>query len=161
VELVVVAAISGVLSLVALVASVIIARRQTELAAVSAILGRRQLDLQSRVAAIEEARRVEEVEARARARVTARFDVAFGVLKLTNEGPAVAREVTVELRAIGDGEPLDLDLRDLPVDLRPGRQLFLDAQPASAQWAAATVAVVRWIDDTGANDGTFVLMTRS
>jgi hypothetical protein len=160
VEVVVVAAISGALSLVALVAAVIIARRQTDLEAVSAILAKRQIEVQARVASIEEARRADEAAARGLARVTARFDVSFGVLCLTNEGPAVAREVTVELRAIGDGEPLGLDLRDLPVDLRPSQQLFLDAQHASPQWAATTVAMVRWTDDTGANDETFVLLTR-
>lgn len=77
-ELVVVAAVSGVLSLVALVASVIIARRQTDREAVSAILARRQVDLQARVAALEEARRADEADARARARVTAGFDVVLG-----------------------------------------------------------------------------------
>jgi hypothetical protein len=160
VEIVFVAALSAALSLAALVASVIIAWRQTDIEAHSVILARRQIDIQARVAAIEKARRAEEVEARALARVTARFDPSFRVLYLTNEGPAVARGVTVELRAIGDGEPLALDLRDLPVDLPPSQQLFLDAQPASPHGAATVMATVRWTDDTGAQDETFVLNTR-
>jgi hypothetical protein len=160
VEIVFVAALSAALSLAALVASVIIAWRQTDIEAHSVILARRQVDIQARVAAIEEARRAEEVEAKGLARVTAGFDLSFRVLYLTNKGPAVARGVTVEVRAIGDGEPLGLDLRDLPVDLRPGQQLFLDAQHASPHGVATILATVRWTDDSGAQDETFVLNTR-
>jgi hypothetical protein len=68
--------------------------------------------------------------------------------------------VTVELRPIGAGRPPDLDLGALPVDLRPGQQLFLDAQEPSADGAAAMTATVRWTDDSGARDETFVLGTR-
>jgi hypothetical protein len=160
VEIVFVAALSAALSLAALVASVIIAWRQTNLEALSEILARRQIDIQARVGAIEEARRTAEARSRGLARVTARFDPSFRVLYLTNEGPAVARGVTVELRAIGDGEPLGLDLRDLPVDLSPSQQLFLDAQHATPHGAATILATVRWTDDTGAQDEIFVLNTR-
>ena len=69
VKLAVVAAISAALSLAALVVSVILAWRQTDLQLRSVILARRQTDIQARLAAIEEARRAEEVEARGRARV--------------------------------------------------------------------------------------------
>ena len=153
-------AIGAALSLAALVVSVILAWRQTDIQAVLVILARRQTDIQARVAAIEEARRAEEAEARRRARVTARFDVSFRVLCLTNDGPAAARGVSVEVRPIGDGEPPVLDLRDLPVDLRPGQQHFLDAHPASPDRAASMTATVCWTDDTGAQDETFVLNTR-
>ena len=152
--------IGAALSLAALVVSVVLAWRQTEVQALLEILARRQTDLQARVAAIEEARRAEEAEARRRARVTARFDVSFRVLCLTNDGPAAARGVSVEVRPIGDGEPPALDLRDLPVDLRPGQQLFLDAQPGSPDRAASMLATVRWADDTGTRDETFLLNTR-
>jgi hypothetical protein len=160
VEIVVVAAASAALSLAALAVSVLLARRQTELEAVEEVLARRQSDLQARVAAIEEARRAEELGARRRARVTASFDLSFRVLHLTNDGPAAARGVTVELRPIGGGEPPALDLRDLPVDLRPGQQLFLDAQHPSPDGAASMTATVRWTDDTGARDETFLLNTK-
>lgn len=53
----IVAGVSAAIALVALVVSILVARRQTA--------------IQERVAAIEEARRAEEVEARTRARVTA------------------------------------------------------------------------------------------
>jgi hypothetical protein len=160
VKIVVVAAISAALSLAALVVSVTLAWRQTDIQLLWVILARRQTDIQARVAAIEEARRAEEVEARGRARVTARFDPAFLVLCLTNDGPATARGVTVEVRPIGDGEPPPLDLRDLPIELRPGQQLFLDAQHASPYRATSITATVRWTDDTGAQDETFVLNTQ-
>jgi hypothetical protein len=101
---VVVAAISAGIALVALVVSILVARRQTT--------------IQERVAAIEEARRDEEVEARTRAHVTASIAHARGTegvvrsgvrsgeglveaapgpmvvwLVLRNEGPALARDV--------------------------------------------------------------------
>jgi len=160
VKIVVVAAISAALSLTALVVSVILAWRQTDLQALSVILGRRQTDIQARIAAIEEARRAEEVKARGRARMTVRFDLSFQVLCLTNDGPATARGVTVEVRPIGGGEPPALDLRELPMDLRPGQQLFLDAEQASPDRATSMMATVRWTDDTGAQDENFVLNTR-
>jgi hypothetical protein len=83
VEIVATDAISAALSLAALAVSVILTWRHSELHAVSVILARRQSDLQARVAAIEEARRAEVVEATMRARVTARFDPYFFVLSLS------------------------------------------------------------------------------
>jgi TolA-binding protein len=125
-----------------------------------AALDDRFATLEARVAALEEARRAQEVEAGRRARVRAWFDRSFRVLHLTNDGPAPARGVTVELRLIGAGRPPALDLGGLPVDLRPGQQLYLDAQEPSPDGAAALTATVRWTDDTGARDETFVLGTR-
>jgi hypothetical protein len=154
-------AIGAALSLGALVISVILAWRQADVQAVLVVLARRQADIQARVAAIEEARQAKEAEARRQAQMTATFDVSFRVLMLTNGGPAVARGVTVEVRPIGDGEPPALDLRDLPADLRPGQQLFLDARPASPDCAASMMASVRWTDDAGAQAETFILNTRS
>jgi hypothetical protein len=159
VEIVAIAAISAVLSLAALVVSVILAWRHSDLHAVSVILARRLSDLQARVAAIEEARRAEEVKITKRARVSARFDPSFFVLYLTNDGPSAARGVTLEVRPIGDGEPPAIDLQRLPTDLRPGQQLFLDAQHPSQDCAATITATVHWTDDTGAQDETFLLNT--
>ena len=173
-EIVVVAATGAALALAALAVSVLLARRQADLEAAEEVLGRRQADLQvrvatledrfvglqERVAALEEARRAEALEAGRRARVTARFDRSFRVLHLVNDGPAPAREVTVELRPIGGGRPPALDLGGLPVDLRPGQQLFLDAEQPSPDGAAAMTATVRWTDGSGPRDETFVLSTR-
>jgi hypothetical protein len=159
VEIVVTAAVSAALSLAALGISVVLARRQSDLQATLAVLARRQSDLRVRVAAIEEARRAEETRARGRARVSATFDTSFQVLHLVNHGPAAAREVSVEVKPVGDGAPVALDLRDLPVDLRPGQQLFLDSRHGSEGAANAITATVRWTDDAGAQDATFVLAT--
>jgi hypothetical protein len=68
--------------------------------------------------------------------------------------------VTVELRPIGGGRPPALDLRGLPTDLRPGQRLFLDAEQPSLDGAPSMTATVRWTDDTGAQDETFVLPTQ-
>jgi hypothetical protein len=174
VEIVVVAATGAALALAALAVSVLLARRQADLEAAEEVLGRRQADLQDRVAALEdrfvdvqdrvaaleEARRAEAAAAGRRARVTARFDRSFRVLHLVNDGPGAARGVTVELRPIGDGRPPALDLGGLPVDLRPGQQLFLDAEQPSPDGVAAMTATVRWTDDSGPRDETFVLSTR-
>jgi len=174
VEIVVVAATGAALALAALAVSVLLARRQADLEAAEEVLARRQadlqarvaaledrfVDLQARVAALEEARRAEALEAGRRARVTARFDRSFRVLHLVNDGPAPAREVSVELRPIGGGRPPALDLGGLPVDLRPGQQLFLDAEQPSPDGVAAMTATVRWTDGSGPRDETFVLSTR-
>jgi hypothetical protein len=160
VEIVVVAATGAALALAALAVSVLLIRRQADLEAVEEVLARRQADLQDRVAALEAARRAEAAEAGRRARVTARFDRSFRVLHLINDGPAAARGVTVELRPIGGGRPPALDLGGLPVDLRPGQQLFLDAEQPSPDGAAAMTATVRWTDGSGPRDETFVLSTR-
>jgi hypothetical protein len=160
VEIVVVAATGAALALAALAVSVLLIRRQADLEAVEEVLARRQADLQDRVAALEAARRAEAAEAGRRARVTARFDRSFRVLHLINDGPAAARGVTVELWPIGGGRPPALDLRGLSVDLRPGQRLFLDAEQPSLDGAPSMTATVRWTDDTGAQDETFVLPTQ-
>jgi hypothetical protein len=181
VEIVVVAATGAALALAALAVSVLLARRQADLEAAEEVLARRQADLQARfaaledrfvglqervaaleerVATLEEARRAEALEAGRRARVTARFDRSFRVWQLVNDGPAPPREVTVELRPIGGGRPPTLDLRGLPADLRPGQQLFLDAEQPSPDGAAAMTATVCWTDGSGPRDETFVLSTR-
>ena len=131
-------------------------------------------------AALEAVRRAEAAEAGRRARVTARFDRSFRVLHLINDGPAAARGVTVELWPIGGGGPPALDLRGLHdiadldrQDLKypnflpathsrlgPGQRLFLDAEQPSLDGAPSMTATVRWTDDTGAQDETFVLPTQ-
>ena len=180
-EIVVVAAAGAALALAALAVSVLLIRRQADLEAVEEVLARRQADLQDRaadlqdraadlqerlaalqdrVAALEAVRRAEAAEAGRRARVTARFDRSFRVLHLINDGLAAARGVTVELRPIGGGRPPALDLGGLPADLRPGQRLFLDAEQPSLDGAPSMTATVRWTDDTGAQDETFVLPTQ-
>ena len=159
-EIVVVAAAGAALALAALAVSVLLIRRQADLQERLAALQDRAAALQDRVAALEAVRRAEAGEAGRRARVTARFDRSFRVLHLINDGPAAARGVTVELRPIGGGRPPALDLGGLPADLRPGQRLFLDAEQPSLDGAPSMTATVRWTDDTGARDETFVLPTQ-
>lgn len=147
---VVVAAISMVIALVALVVSWRVARRQTA--------------IQERVAAIEEARRVEEVEARTRARVT--VDVVHeqrdarrrdSRLVLHNEGPALARDVEVEVEE-GPQVPSVIGLEALPVDLQPGQQRrFIVA--VGVKDATTFRVSVRWTDEAGGHEEPFTLST--
>jgi hypothetical protein len=121
---VVVAVISAVIAVLALAISTEVHLRQTA--------------IQERVAAIEEARRTEEVEARGRAWVTAsvarsgRTEPIIGTgtaaivswqvwLVLRNDGPALARGV--ELTDEGPQAPRVMGLEILPVDLQPAQQM--------------------------------------
>jgi hypothetical protein len=146
----VVDAISVGIALGALVVSIVVARRQT--------------GIQERLAAIEEARRAEEVEARTQARVTAslvheqldarRRDTR---LVLHNEGPARARNVEAELEE-GPQIPSVIGLDALPVDLQPGQQMRFTV--AAAMGDAMTFRVtVRWTDEAGDHEEPFTLST--
>jgi hypothetical protein len=89
-----------------------------------------QAALQARPTAIEEERRGEEVEARRHAQVTASIPGVRngpGQLVLTNESPAVARSVTVEISSADKAKPPAVfGLERLPVDLRPGQPMSFD-----------------------------------
>jgi hypothetical protein len=97
---------------------------------VSGFMAWRQNRLQARLTAIEEERRGEEVEARRHAQVTASIPGVRngpGQLVLTNEGPAVARSVTVEISSADEAKPPAVfGLGRLPVDLRPGQPMSFD-----------------------------------
>jgi hypothetical protein len=120
--------------------------------------------LQSRVAAIEEARRREEVEARQRAHVTVGITRASnlrGDLVLANEGPAVARSVTIEISSASEAKPPQvLGLERLPVHLQPGQPMSFDLLGSLAE-AGPINALVRWVDDAGPHEATFTLRTFS
>jgi Flp pilus assembly protein TadB len=142
------AAISAVISIVALVVSWRVARRQTA--------------IQERVAAIEEARRAEEVEARARARVTASLmheqrDPRRRVTRLVlhNEGPALARGVEVELEE-GQQIPGIIGIEALPVDLQPGQRMPFIVSVGLAD-AMTFRVTVRWTDEAGGHEEPFTL----
>jgi hypothetical protein len=151
-----IAAISAALSLAAIVVSIVVARRQTAIA-------RQQTAIQARLAAIEEARRTEEVEARGRAWVTASFQPNPGQeasFVLVNEGPAVARWVTVQVDGIDkDVLPTILGLYDvLPLTLQPGQRMPFVAA-SHFQQAEAIRATIRWKDDAGQHEESFILRT--
>jgi hypothetical protein len=145
---VIVAAISAGISLVALVISFIVARRQTVVA--------------ERLAAIEEARRAEEVAAtaeqaaaRGRARVTARLRSDW--LTLHNEGPALARSVQAEIESL-DGDPLPTfdGMEVLPVDLQPDQPIVFSIIRAMAD-ADMIRVTVRWTDEGGGHEEPYTL----
>jgi hypothetical protein len=81
---------------------------------------REQISLQAKLAAVEEERRGEEVESRHRAQVMASISIlptGHCRLVLTNEGPAIARSVTIEISSAVQGkQPPSVFGRDqLPV----------------------------------------------
>jgi hypothetical protein len=121
-----------------------------------------QAALQAKLTAIEEERRGEEVEARQHARVTLSIpkpQFGKGDLVLTNEGPAVARSVTVEISSADEAKPPAVfGLERLPVDLWSGQPMSFDLV---ASWGDATLikALVRWVDDAGSQEATYTLRT--
>ncbi len=157
---VIVSAIGAAIALVALVVSIAVARRQTA--------------IQERLTAIEEARRAEEVEARARARVTASFEsedrqvvqveprnlVLGNRLVLHNEGPALARDVKAEVASEGGGEgPEVFGLEEaLPCDLQPGQRMPFRVTTTLGDSPTIRVTV-RWTDDAGDHEELFKLLT--
>lgn len=143
---VIVAAISAAIALAALVVSIKVARRQTA--------------IQERLTAIEEARRAEEVEARARARVTASFLRADSQLVLHNEGAALARDVTAEVASQDGAEVAEVYGLDetLPADLQPGQRMPFRVMLDLGMGATMRVTV-RWTDEAGSHEEPFTLPT--
>jgi hypothetical protein len=144
----VIAGIAAGIALAALLVSIVVARRQTA--------------IQERVAAIEEARRAEEVEARAQARVTASV-VPGGPrtqLILHNEGPALARGVGLDVASLdGNPAPPILGIEEAsPADLQPGQQMTFPV-PVSYGDAAVVRVTVRWTDEAGGHEEPFTLQT--
>jgi hypothetical protein len=140
---VVVAAISAVIALAALAVSIVVARRQTA--------------IQERLAAIEEARRAEELEARGRASVTASLHRGLDELTLRNEGPALARGVGLEVEE-GPHLPPVYGIERLPVDLQPGQRMTFHV-PGQQYEAPVIRVTVRWTDAAGDHEEPFTLQT--
>jgi hypothetical protein len=92
--------LADMIALAALLVAVLAHRTQAR-------LSRERTAIQAQVAAIEEGRRAEELEARRRAHVAAEFHPEVFVLR--NEGPALARDVGCV--------PEALDNREAPVEL--------------------------------------------
>jgi hypothetical protein len=140
---VVVAAISAGIALAALVVSIVVARRQTA--------------IQERLAAIEEARRAEEIKAGGQAQVMASLHRGLERLTLRNEGPALARGVDLEVEE-GPGVPPVFGIERLPVDLQPGQQMTFEV-PAQDHKAPVMRVKVRWTDEAGDHEEPFTLQT--
>jgi hypothetical protein len=142
---VVVNAITAAIALVALVVSFRVARRQTA--------------IQERMAAIGEARRAEEVEARRLAQVTASFQPRGpdSQLVVHNQGPATARDVEVEVEE-GPGVPPVFSLEGLPNDLQPDQPMTFQV-PMSMGEAAPLRVTVRWHDGAGGHEQAHTFQT--
>ena len=79
-------------------------------------------------------------------------------LVLANEGPAVARSVTIDPSSAVEGKQLPFisGLDRLPVDLQPGQSMPFDMAVAGED-AELIKAVVRWFDDAGSQEATYTL----
>jgi hypothetical protein len=146
----------AVIALAALVVSIVVARRQTR-------IQEEQTGIQRRLAAIEEARRAEELEARGQARVTAsirREEDKRGHrlrLVLVNEGPAVARSVTATVEEAAQA-PGVIGLDALPVDLQAGQEMPFMVTVGLGDRTPFRV-VVRWADAAGDHEVPYDLQT--
>jgi hypothetical protein len=143
-----VAAISAAIALAALVVSIRVAHRQTR--------------IQERMAAIEEVRWAQEVDARARAQMTAsvqpdeREDRAGdNQLVLRNEGPAVAHAVRATVEE-GPRIPPVFGLEILPVNLQPGQEMRFTVAPTMGDRGRLRVTVC-WTDAAGEHQEPYTL----
>lgn len=152
-------AIIAALALAALIVSIIVARKQVKYTREQTWIAHEQSAMQAKLTVIEEARRMEEVDAKGRAKVVPSFEPSNFVLH--NQGLAIARGVKVELHAIdGNDEAADLgfipDLDRLPVDLGSGQRMRFGT--AIAMETPTTVPVdVKWTDEAGPHAESFAL----
>jgi hypothetical protein len=124
---------------------------------VSSMVARRQTAIQERLAAIEEARRAEELEARTVARVTVSMGRPLDPhLVLRNHGPAVAHGVELEVPE-GPHIPLVRGVTEaLPADLLPDQELAF-AVPVDLATTRVFRVTVRWTDGAGEHEEQVVL----
>jgi hypothetical protein len=151
--------VDTVIALLALAVSIVVAVWQARTAREQTAIAREQTAIQERVAAIETARRTEEVESRDRARVTASFQPRGpdSQLVVHNEGPAIGRDVEVEVEE-GPGVPPVFSLEGLPNDLQPGQPMTFQV-PVSMGEAAPLRVTVRWNDGAGGHEQAYTFQT--
>ncbi|HEX8133818.1 MAG TPA: hypothetical protein VF880_10365 [Actinomycetes bacterium] len=138
---------------ISLVVSIVVAVKQARIA-------REQTAIQAKVAAIEAARRAEEIDARTRAQVTARIDHEEPPrpphwLVVHNRGPALARGVNVD-QDQRPQTPTVLGLEDPPVDLQPGQERRF-VVPSGAMEIPVIWITVRWTDEAGDHEAPYTL----
>jgi hypothetical protein len=151
--------VDTVIALLALAVSIGVAVWQARTAREQTRIAREQTAIQKLLAAIDEARRAEEVEARSLAQVTASFQPhgPDSRLVVQNQGPAIARDVEVEVEQ-GPGVPPVFSLDALPADLQPGQPMTFQV-PVSMGEVAPMRVTVRWTDGAGAHEDLFTLQT--
>jgi hypothetical protein len=128
----------------------------------TAILAYRQTRLQARLTAIEETRRREQIEARQHADVQAMVTGTPTALQLVlaNDGPATAWDVWATELPVGSDDPpmfhgLD-ELEQAPATLRPGDRLPFPVLTL-AETAERVQVVVSWKDEAGAHRESFTV----
>jgi hypothetical protein len=127
---------------------------QTVLGVIVGALGISQYRLQKRVTRIEQERRTEELDARLRADVMALFEVRQdrGNLDfvLWNRGPAVAREVSFNMKPVGVGDlPILRGGPPLPIPALDVEQRFEFPAMTGLQFARAVDVELQWLDGAG------------
>jgi hypothetical protein len=128
----------------------------------TAILAYRQTRMQARLTAIEKTRRREQIEARQRADVRAMVAGTPTALQLVlaNDGPATAREVWATELPVGSDDPplfhgLD-ELEQAPATLRPGDRLPFPVLTL-AETTERVQVVVSWKDEAGPHQESFTV----
>jgi hypothetical protein len=128
----------------------------------TAILAYRQTRLQARLTAIEESRLRQQIEARKHADVRAMVAGTPTALQLVlaNDGPATAREVWATELPVGSDDPplfhgLD-ELEQAPATLQPGDRLPFPVLTL-AETAERVQVVVSWKDDAGPHRESFTV----
>jgi hypothetical protein len=128
----------------------------------TAILAYRQTRIQARLTAIEETRRREQVEAQQHADVRAMVAGTPTALQLVlaNDGPATAWEVWATELPVGSEDPplfhgLD-ELEQAPTTLQPGDRLPFPVLTL-AETAERVQVVVSWKDDAGPHRESFTV----
>jgi hypothetical protein len=128
----------------------------------TAILAYRQTRMQARLTAIEKTRRREQIEARQRADVRAMVAGTPTALQLVlgNDGPATAREVWATELPVGSDDPplfhgLD-ELEQAPATLRPGDRLPFPVLTL-AETTERIQVVVSWKDEAGPHQESFTV----
>jgi hypothetical protein len=128
----------------------------------TAILAQRQTRLQARLTAIEQTRQREQLEARQHADVRAMVAGTPTALQLVlaNDGPATAWEVWATELPVGSDDPplfhgLD-ELEQAPATLRPGDRLPFPVLTL-AETAERVQVVVSWKDEAGPHRDSFTV----
>ena len=139
--------VASTIAIVSLIATAILAYRQTRLAA--------------RLTAIEQTRQRQEVEARQHADVRATVTGTPTALQLVlaNDGPASAAEVWASVLPVGSDPPMFHGLNELeqaPAALRPGDRLPFPVLTL-AETAERVQVVVSWNDDAGPHRESFTV----
>jgi len=143
-------------SALAIIVSVVVALLQLQ-------MHREQQNVQRRLAAIEEGRRSEELEERARADLRARLeplDMSRAVVTVVNHGKDVAHDLAADVRASTSGRlpPQIRNDEDFPIPmLRPSEEATIRLDYARGNTDHTCDVVLSWVDGRGRQEDVFKL----